>query len=278
MYDGIELPPSKLLPSSGYRRHPWVQQYADFELNEENFKSPEERRQAITAYYGLCSFLDHNVGRILQALTESGLAENTLVVYTSDHGDNLGARGLWGKSTLYQESVTIPMLAAGPGMPRGVCQTPVDLLDLFPTILQATGVDPAPLMDGRPGRSLQEVAATPAEPERVVFSEYHAAGSNTAGFMVRKGRWKYHYYVRYQPELFDLESDPEELKDLAGDRAYAAVLRDMEAELRRICDPEAMDALCKADQRRMIDGYGGPERAAEMGSKGATPAPAVAAE
>lgn len=278
MYDGIELPPSKLLPSSGYRRHPWVQQYADFELNEENFKSPEERRQAITAYYGLCSFLDHNVGRILQALTESGLAENTLVVYTSDHGDNLGARGLWGKSTLYQESVTIPMLAAGPGMPRGVCQTPVDLLDLFPTILQATGVDPAPLMDGRPGRSLQEVAATPAEPERVVFSEYHAAGSNTAGFMVRKGRWKYHYYIRYQPELFDLESDPEELKDLAGDRAYAAVLRDMEAELRRICDPEAMDALCKADQRRMIDGYGGPERAAEMGSKGATPAPAVAAE
>jgi len=275
MYADIDLPQSKLLPSSGYVRHPWVQQYADFEQNEENFKSPKERRQAIAAYFGLCSFLDHNVGRIMQALAETGLADDTLVVYTSDHGDNLGARGLWGKSTLYQESAMIPMIAAGPGVGRGVCETPVDLLDLFPTILQGTGVDPAPLMDGRPGRSLQDVAAAPPEPERVIFSEYHAAGSNTAGFMVRKGRWKYHYYVRYQPELFDLEQDPEELHDLASDPAYAQVLADMEAELRRICDPEAVDAQCKEDQHRMIEGYGGPERAAEMGSKGATPAPSA---
>lgn len=276
MYADMDLPESKLLPSAGYVRHPWVQQYADFEQNEENFKSAEERRQAIAAYFGLCSFLDHNVGQILQALSDTGLADDTLVVYTSDHGDNLGARGLWGKSTLYQESVAIPMIAAGPGISAGVCDTPVDLLDLFPTILQATGIDSEPLMDGRPGRSLQEVAAAPPEPERVIFSEYHAAGSNTAGFMVRKGRWKYHYYVRFQPELFDLAEDPEELRDLAGDTAYADVLREMEAELHCICDPEAVDALCKEDQRRMIEGYGGPERAAEMGSKGATPAPAVA--
>ncbi|WP_296509298.1 sulfatase-like hydrolase/transferase [Rhodoferax sp.] len=277
LYDGIELLPSKLLPAAGYQRHPWVQQYAEFERNEESFKSPEERRQAITAYFGLCSFLDHNVGRILTALREAGLAEDTLVVYTSDHGDNLGARGLWGKSTLYQESVTIPMIAAGPDMPVGVCETPVDLLDLFPTILQGAGVDPRPLMDGRVGRSLQDVVASPAEPERVIFSEYHAAGSNTAGFMVRKGRWKYHYYVRNRPELFDLQHDPEELNDLAAESVHAAVLHEMEAELHRICDPEAVDALCKADQRRMIEGYGGPERAAAMGSKGATPAPAVTA-
>ena len=275
LYAGLELPESKLLPASGYRRHPWVQQYADFELNEENFRSPQERRAAIAAYFGLCSFLDHNVGRILQALESSGLARDTLVVYTSDHGDNLGARGLWGKSTLYQESVSVPMIAAGPGMGVGTCDTPVDLLDLFPTILQATGTEPAPLMDGRPGRALQEIAAGQPQPERVVFSEYHAAGSNTAGFMVRKGRWKYHYYVRFQPELFDLQDDPEELQDLAGNPAYAHVLRDMEAELRRICDPEAVDARCKQDQQRMIEGYGGVEAAARMGSKGATPAPAI---
>lgn len=275
LYDGVDLPESKLRPEDGYVRHPWVQQYADFEQNEENFSSPQERRKAIQAYFGLCSFLDHNVGRIMQALADNGLAEDTLVVYTSDHGDNLGARGLWGKSTLYQESVTIPMIAAGPAVGQGVCETPVDLLDLFPTILEGTGVDPQPRMDGRPGRSLQSVAATPAEPGRVIFSEYHAAGSNTAGFMVRKERWKFHYYVRFRPELFDLQADPEELRDLAGDPAYAGVVREMEAELRRICDPEAVDALCKEDQHRMIDGYGGPERASELGSKGATPAPVV---
>lgn len=277
MYADIELPKSKLLPSTGYTRHPWVQQYADFELNEENFKSPQERGEAIRGYFGLCSFLDHNVGRIIQALKDSGLADDTLVVYTSDHGDNLGARGLWGKSTLYQESVTIPLIAAGSGMGLGVCDTPVDLLDLFPTILCGTGIDAAPLMDGRPGRALQEVAGAPSDPQRIIFSEYHAAGSNTAGFMVRKGRWKYHYYVRFEPELFDLEQDPEELWNLAPDPAHAEVLREMEAELRRICDPETMDALCKEDQRRMIDGYGGPQRASQMGSKGATPAPAISA-
>jgi choline-sulfatase len=102
------------------------------------------------------------------------------------------ARGLWGKSTLHQESAAVPMPIAGPDLPRGVCDTPVDLLDLFPTILRGAGVDPAPHMDDRPGRSLLELASAPAEPDRVIFSEYHAAGSNTAGFMLRKGRWKYH--------------------------------------------------------------------------------------
>lgn len=276
LYADMEVPQAKLHPSSGYRRHPWVQQYAEFELNEENFRGPEERRAAFIAYYALCSFLDDNVGRVLRALDESGLADDTLVVYTSDHGDNLGARGLWGKSTLYQESVCVPMIAAGPGIAQRVCETPVDLLDLFPTILEAVDIDPAPRMDGRPGEALQQLAAAPDRPQRPVFSEYHAAGSNTAGFMLRKGRWKYHYYVRFQPELFDLETDPQELHDLAADPAHAHVLAEMEAELRRICDPEAVDALCKHDQQAMIDGYGGPEAAANMGSKSATPAPAVA--
>jgi choline-sulfatase len=141
-------------------------------------------------------------------------------------------------------------------------------------MLEGTGIDPRPEMADRPGRSLLEVAASPAEPERVIFSEYHAAGSNTAGFMVRKGRWKFHYYVRFQPELFDLETDPEELIDLAGDPAYVHVLREMEAQLRRICDPESVDALAKQDQHDMIERLGGPEIASMMGSGGATPAPA----
>ena len=276
LYPLDSLPEPKLHPSSGYKRHPWVQAYADFMPNEESFRSPEERLAAFAAYFGLCSWTDHNVGRILAALRDAGLEQETLVVYTSDHGDNVGARGLWGKSTLYQESAAIPMLVAGPGIPEGVCQTPVDLLDLYPTILQGAGIDPQAFIDDRPGRSLLELAAGPDEPERIVFSEYHAAGSNTAGFMLRKGRWKYHYYVRFQPELFDLDNDPEELNDLASDPAHVDVLGEMEAELRRICDPEAIDALAKHDQQEMIESFGGIEAASQMGSKGATPAPASA--
>jgi choline-sulfatase len=118
---------------------------------------------------------------------------------------------------------------------------------------------------------LLEVAHEPAEPERPIFSEYHAAGSNTAAFMLRKGRWKYHYYVRYQPELFDLETDPEELHDLASDPRHALVLRAMQAELRGICDPEAIDTLAKSDQQAMIERHGGVEAASRMGATGATP-------
>jgi choline-sulfatase len=275
LYPLDNLPAPKLHPSTGYLRHPWVEAYADFARNEDSFHDPEERLRAFAAYFGLCSYMDHNVGVILAALQDAGLEDNTTVIYTSDHGDNVGARGLWGKSTLYQESTMVPMLVAGPGVPCGTCETPVDLLDLFPTILQGAGLHPAPFMDDRPGRSLIEMANAPEEPERVIFSEYHAAGSNTAGFMLRKGRWKYHYYVRFRPELFDLEVDPEELNDLAGDSAYTPILAEMEVELRRICDPEAVDALAKQDQKTMIDGYGGTESASKMGSTGATPAPVV---
>ncbi|MBY4598136.1 sulfatase-like hydrolase/transferase [Ottowia caeni] len=276
LYPLDQIPEVKQHPSTGYQRHPWVQAYADFMPNEELFKSPEERLQAFAAYYGLVSFLDNSVGQIIQTLEEVGLADQTSVIYTSDHGDNLGARGVWGKSTLYQESVCVPMIVSGPSIEPGVCETPVDLLDLFPTILDAAGVNPTPHMSDRPGRSLLELAKLPAETERVMFSEYHAAGSNTAAFMVRKGRWKYHYYVRFEPELFDLQNDPEELENLAGKTEYATQLREMESVLRKICDPEAVDSQAKHDQAEMIARLGGIEKAATMGSGGATPAPAVA--
>lgn len=275
LYPLDRIPAPKLHPDSGYQRHPWVQAYADFMHNEEGFKSPTERLQAFAAYFGLVSFLDHNVGRIDAALRELGLADSTTVVYTSDHGDNLGARGLWGKSTLYQESVGVPMIVAGPGVEPSVCETPVDLLDLYPTILEGVGIDPAPHLGDRPGRSLFEIVPEPIDAQRVVFSEYHAAGSNTAAFMVRKGRWKYHHYVRFRPELFDLEADPQELNDLAGRPEHAAVVADMEAELRRICNPEQVDALAKQDQQQLVARLGGAEVVATMGSGGATPAPVV---
>jgi choline-sulfatase len=111
--------------------------------------------------------------------------------------------------------------------------------------------------------------------ERPVFSEYHAAGAVTGGFMLRKGRWKLNYYVGMPPELFDLVDDPEELQDRAADPAYAGPLAEMEAALRDICDPEEMDALAFADQDAMVEGYGGREAAMRLGAPAATPPPEV---
>ncbi|WP_137896696.1 sulfatase-like hydrolase/transferase [Ramlibacter sp. 2FC] len=277
LYPTDRLPEPKLHPGTGYQRHPWVQEYADFMGSEDKFADAAERLRAFAAYYGLCSWLDHNVGQIVAALEASGLADSTQIVYTSDHGDNLGARGVWGKSTLYEESVKVPMLLAGPGVAPAVCDTPVDLLDLFPTILQAAGLDPAPEMAQRPGRSLFEVATAAPDLERPILSEYHAAGSNSAGFMLRKGRWKYHHYVGFRPELFDLEADPEELNDLAGQPEYAEVLARVHAELLAICDPGAVDRQAKADQAELIRRMGGPDAAHLMGSSTSTPVTAKAA-
>jgi choline-sulfatase len=271
LYPLDQLPEPKLHPNTGYQRHPWVQEYADFMGSEDKFVDAQERLRAFAAYYGLCSWLDHNVGQIVGALEAAGLGSNTQIVYTSDHGDNLGARGVWGKSTLYQESVQVPMLLAGPGIAPAVCDTPVDLLDLFPTILQGAGIDPAPEMGARPGKALLDIAALPTDLERAILSEYHAAGSNSAGFMLRKGRWKYHHYVGFAPELFDLENDPEELQDLAVSPAHAEVLECMRQALFAICDPLAVDRQAKTDQAALIAHHGGIDAAHQLGSSTSTP-------
>lgn len=270
LYPLDALPEPKLSPASGYARHPWVEKQNEHMDTESLFADRGERLRAIAAYFGLCTWLDHNVGRVLGALEAAGFGDDTTVVYTSDHGDNLGARGMWGKSTLYQESTAVPLIMAGPDVPARRCTTPVSLLDLSVTIADHFGAS----IDASTGlRPLTDIAAAPDDPEREAFSEYHAVGAVSGAFMLRRGRWKYHYYVGYAPELFDLENDPEELHDLAGDPAHAGIVAEMEKRLRSICDPEAVDAQAFADQDAMIEGYGGREAALSMGMTGATPPP-----
>lgn len=270
LYPLDQLPDVKCHPSSGYLRHPWVEKQNAFMDSESKFHNDDERRAAMAAYFGLCSWLDHNVGQILEALETAGLSETTNVIYSSDHGDNVGARGLWGKSVLYNESTAVPMIAAGPDWAQGVCSTPVSLLDLSAEI--ATQFD-ASFSPSKGIRPLRDVATHAPEPDRPVFSEYHAAGAVSGAYMLRKGRWKYHHYVGFKPELFDLETDPEELNDLAPDPAYAETLRALEGALRDVLDPDAADRQAFQDQDALIQRHGGRERALTLGAPGATPPP-----
>ncbi|MEM9048725.1 MAG: sulfatase-like hydrolase/transferase [Pseudomonadota bacterium] len=271
LYPAETLPAPKQHPRDGHARHPWVERQNAFMDSEAKFRDRDERLAALSAYYGLCSWLDHNVGQILNALEETGLAGNTTVIYTSDHGDNAGARGLWGKSNLYRESVDVPLIMAGPGIDTGICATPVSLIDLSQTIARHFGTEiEAPGTD-----DLRALATAPPNPERPVFSEYHAAGAVSGAFMLRRGRWKYHHYIGFPPELFDLREDPEERRDLAGDPGYHAVLAEMEAALRDIVDPDAADAQAFADQAALIERVGGRDAALNLGASAATPPPKV---
>lgn len=242
-------------------------------MNYQDFFDDERIRVALAAYHGMVSFLDHNIGMLLQALEETGLANDTRVIYTSDHGDNLGNRGFWGKSVMYEDAVAVPMIMAGEGIARGkVVRAPVSLVDLHPTFLEALGETPDATEGARPGRSLFEIAAQPPA-DRVVFSEYHAASSTAGMYMVRAGRWKYVHYVGHRPQLFDLEADPHEANDLGESPAHAAVRARLEAELRRIVDPDAANAQAFADQEAKVRAHGGEQAVRARGDFGYTPAP-----
>jgi choline-sulfatase len=267
--EDIRLP--KLLPRDGYQRHPWVERMASFWDHDATFDSDARRKLAIACYYGLISFLDHQVGKVLQVLEDTGLAETTRIVYSSDHGDNLGTRGLWNKDVLYREATGIPMIVAGPDVPVGVRSTNVGLIDLYPTFLDALGVPPSPQDADLPGRSLFDLAREPDDATRIGFSEYHAVGAPSAGYMLTRGRYKYHHYVGYAPELFDLEADPEETRDLAGDPAHAGVVAEFEAALRAMLDPERIDRQAKDDQNALVARFGGRDAALRLGYPGETP-------
>lgn len=265
------LPLPRLHPRDGTPRHPWVQRFVDFSNADAELGTDARRRQALACYYGLVNFVDEQVGRVLQALSQTGQADQTVVIYSSDHGDNQGVRGLWNKSMLYREATHVPLIVAGPGAPVGrVCTTHVNLVDLAPTIVDAAGLAaPAEW----PGRSLLALAAEADDPQRVGFSEYHAVGSPSAAYLVRQGRWAYHHYVGYEPELFDEETDPGQTVNLAADPEHAAVLAHMEGLLRSRLDPVALDRRAKDAQNALVAKVGGRDRALQLGPAGATPVP-----
>ena len=194
----------------------------------------------------------------------------------SDHGENLGKRGLWGKMTMYEEAAAIPMIISGPEIPVGkTCSTPVSLIDIYPTILECVG---EPLLEKEkklPGRSLQMIANEPDDNERKVFSEYHGAGSPSAVYMLRMGKYKYISYLGYSPELFNLELDPEEEENLANEKKYSELVKKFDTLLNDILNPVETDKKAKFDQAALIARLGGKEAILQKKTFAGTPPPKI---
>ena len=258
LYDPAQIPMPIGRGEVG-QTHPELKHIAGF-FDYDRYFSPERAAAARAAYYALVSFMDDCVGRVLSALEASGQADDTCVIFTSDHGEMLGDHGFWAKSVMYEGSVGIPMIAAGPGFAAGHrVATPVSLVDIA-----ATAVDQFEASDFEsrlPGCSLRRLASVPDDSGRTVFSEYHDGGSSTASYMVRWDHWKYVHYVGAPPQLFDLDNDPEECRDLGRSMVppHAAARAEGLMRLKEICDPDRVNADAFQDQSRRIEEFGGPE-------------------
>ncbi len=253
-----------------YERHPFLKMFREF-WNFEDYFTPESRNVARASYYGLISYMDDNVGKILAALEASGAAEDTLVVYTSDHGDMIGNHGFWAKCTMYEDSAGVPLVMAGPGVEEGkVIDDPCSLLDIYPTVLDVAGIEPQLDQAPRAGVSLLKAARGEAA-GRTILSEYHDGGCKSGFYMVRWDNWKYIDYLSFPPQLFDLDEDPLELNDLGQAGTHAVQLAEGRRRLEAFLDPEETNARALKEQAHKVQEHGGREALLSLGTFGYTP-------
>jgi len=210
-------------------------------------------------YFAMISEVDAMVGRVLDAVKELGLLDSTYVIFTSDHGELAMEHRQFYKMSMYEPSVHIPLIVAGPGVRRDVeVEAPVSLVDLYPTLMDMAGLERPGGLDGH---SLVPVlVGQPSDRPDWALSEFHDTTAVTGIFMLRRGDWKYIVHVGCEPQLFNLADDPAEVSNLAGLRPD--VVKEMDGLLRQIVDYEAVDAKVKEYDRSSFRQWREEQRAA----------------
>lgn len=181
--------------------------------------STQQWRPLVRAYLASTAFMDAQLGRLLDALDTDPRSQNTMVVLWSDHGWHLGEKGITGKNTLWERSTRVPLVISGPGIRPGICQEPVELLDLYPTLAASCRLE-APA--GLEGHALQPQLTDPA----AARTWPAVTTCNQGNHAVRSTHWRYIRYANGTQELYDHRSDPNEWTNLAGDPRFAAVIAD----------------------------------------------------
>jgi choline-sulfatase len=216
---------------------------------------PETTMKARELYYGLTEWLDARVGQVLEALRKSEVADNTVVIYTADHGENMGEHALWWKNCMYQTAAQVPLIVSWPARWKqgerraGVCS----LLDVAQTVVQLSGAQ-AP--SDWNGDSLLPVLDDAKHPWKdYAVGEYYAHNISSGFVMLRQGKYKYVYHTRPTPnypnqrELYDLEQDPDEFVNLVSLPEHQGRLSRMHTLLVKEVgeDPEKTELRCRAD-------------------------------
>jgi len=210
--DGIESPKVPFIPVDERDEH---SQSLYYHYGQDQCElSDEDYRHARRGYYGMISYVDHLFGRLIQALKDSGYHDNTVVIFSSDHGDMIGERGMWFKKTLYNPAIQVPLIISHPSYNAARVSSPVSLLDIFPTLLDLAGVDVENIPTDIDGRSLVPTLSG-GYVEGPVFAEHIDGGTAAPRVCVRDGNMKLVLSRAYPAQLYDLSSDPTELNNLA---------------------------------------------------------------
>ncbi len=214
-----------------------------FEIREEDI------RRARRGYFANVSYVDAQIGRILDALSRCRLLDDTVILLCADHGDMLGERGLWFKMSFFEGSARVPLMIAVPGLEPQTITQPVSLLDVAPTLVDLADPKGAEAMLPVDGRSLIELMNGAAR-DAPVLMEYAAEGSYAPLVSIRHGRWKFNHCRLDPPQLFDLANDPQELVNLAGEADHAAQAAAFMQQVEERWDMAAFDAAVRESQAR----------------------------
>ena len=217
----------------------------------------EALRRARAGYYGLITYLDDKIGRLVNALAKTNQLDDTVIIYISDHGEMAGEHGMWRKSNFYEESARIPVVISWPerlAAGRRVTEV-VSLVDLVATVVDLADAPLAASLDGESLLPLaqKEMPAEPVEWKDEAFSEYLAHGVKRPMAMLRRGRFKLNYSLDDPVELYDLVDDPGELHDLGADPGYADIRETLRARLLSHWNPVELEQRIRQSQtERML--------------------------
>ncbi|QDU72419.1 sulfatase-like hydrolase/transferase [Mucisphaera calidilacus] len=241
----------------------WLDAFHYRDEIRDRLMTEENLRWLYETCYGMVYDLDQRLGALIEALEVNGLADNTAVIFISDHGDMMAQRGMIQKRYFYEHSVRVPLVAYVPdgGAAGSRLTTPVSLVDLLPTFTDLTGTNaPSDL----PGMSLRPAIESGIEPEaRTLFCEYHGEGVHAPCFLAIRDNLRYFYIHGHEERLYDIDSDPMQYHDLSEDARYVDRVRAFRQELSARFDPEriAQDALQSQRNRIFIYSNSGHEQA-----------------
>ncbi|GHA21289.1 choline-sulfatase [Devosia pacifica] len=222
--------------------------WRSFDIARENI------RRSRRAYFANISYLDEQIGEILDVLEATRQADNTIIVFVSDHGDMLGNKGLWFKMSPFEGSSRVPLMISAPGLDPALIKTPVSTMDVTPTLADLVGIDLSEVLAWTDGESLLGLinGGERADPVRI---EYAAEASYAPLVAIREGQWKYIHCELDPPQLFDLVADPHELKNLAADPDHAETAGYFAERVRHYWDLDAYDREVRQSQARRLVVY-----------------------